>query len=353
MNVPFGQQNISFPGYGLFWVANSISSTLLGFSNRHVQEQAAERNLEFMHEMEEARQVTEDVKIQEEIAFKRRLMAVARQYRQQESSKAFSIRMKGKELKSFLDKSWPLDISLPWNIIEEIEAGQNTKCLNVILMHSPLLPMKKYGGVNDNDEAIYKNLEYRIKTEDVPCMGFGDINFRKDACVKTDFSGGNANIMNIHFLMNQLPTLVISPRYHEGRLMFNGAVWEPQAARPLIRPLISFDYEPRIIEKDEKERERVIDLFHTTVSIIIGSVRDSYMLLTQGKEPTLGKWLNDGKHEYMKSVILRTPQLMEFIKKENNNILAALSLEQSPKLLEAYNEVDIQKMRDLINAINI
>lgn len=353
MNVPIGQQNINFPGYGLFWVANSISSTLMGFRNRHVQEKAAERNLEFMHEMEEARQVTEDIKIREEIAFKRRMMAVARQYRQEESAKAFSTRMKGKELKTFLDKSWPLDVSLPWNIIEEIEAGRNTKCLNVILMHSPFLPAKKYGGANDGDEAIYRNLEYRIKTEDVPFMGIGDVNFRKDACVKVDMTGGNANIMNIHFLMNQLPTLVISPRYHEGKLTFNGAVWEPQAARPLVRPLFSFDYEPKIAADDEKERNRVIDLYHTAVSVIIGSVRDSYMLLTQGKEPTLGKWLNDGKHDHMKAIIQKTPQLLNFIKQENDNILAALTVEQSPKLLEAYNEADIQRMREQVENINI
>lgn len=356
MNVPIGQQNINFPGYGMFWVANSISSTVMGFANRHLQEKAAERNIEFQNEMEQVRTMTEDMKLREEIAFKRRLMKLSRQYRQIESASAFTTRMKGLELKAFLQKDWPLDAQLPYVLLNEIEALQTSgtsQPLNVILLHSPLLPVSKYGQPNNYDIALYKNIEYAILQEDVPCMGLGDVKFRKDACVKTDVTGGNANIMNIHFLMNQLPTLVISPRYHEGKLTFNGAVWEPQAARPMIRPLFSLDYEPKIAAEDNNYLNKAIDLYHASVSTIIGAVRDSYMMLTQGKEPTLGKWLNDGKHDHMKAIIQKTPQLLSFIRQENDNILAALSVEQSPKLLEAYNEADIQRMREQVENINI
>ncbi len=356
MNVPIGQQNINFPGYGMFWVANSISSTVMGFANRHLQEKAAERNIEFQNEMEQVRTMTEDMKLREEIAFKRRLMKLSRQYRQIESASAFTTRMKGLELKAFLQKDWPLDSQLPYVLLNEIEALQ-TSCtsqpLNVILFHSPLLPVSKYGQPNNDDIALYKNLEYTILQEDVPCMGLGDVKFRKDACVKTDVTGGNANIMNIHFLMNQLPTLVISPRYHEGKLTFNGAVWEPQAARPMIRPLFSLDYEPKIAAEDKKYLNQAIDLYHASISTIIGAVRDSYMMLTQGKEPTLDKWLNDGKHDKIKAIVKSTPELLGFIKQENESILTALVAEKTPKLLEAYSEEDIQSMRTKIQSINI
>lgn len=81
---------------------------------------------------------------------------------------------------------------------------------------------------------------------------------------------------------------------------FNGAVWEPQAARTMIRPLLSFDYDPVQATNNETYRDRMIDLFHAAISIITGSVRDSYMLLTQGAAPTMPKWLNDEKHQKMK-----------------------------------------------------
>ena len=354
MEVPIGQQHINFPGYGMFWVANSITSTVMGFANRHIQEKAAEHNLEFQREMEQASIISEDVKVQEEIAFKRRLLALSRQYRQEEGAKAFSTRMKSIELKAFLQKCWPLDPQLPYVFLDEIEKQQNNatpQSLNVILMHAPLLPIGKYGQANNGDIDLYEGLEYSIKNEDASYMG--DVFFHKGACVKADTTGGNANIMNIHFLMNQLPTLVVSPRYIEGKMSFTGAVWEPQASRPMIRPLLSIDFEPVIANEDMNYRKQALDLYHTAISLIIGTVRDSYMLLTQGKKPTLTEWLNDGNHEKMVSVIKDSPELHNFVRMENMNTLDALIEAKTPNLLAAYSEQDVKRMREQIESIDI
>ena len=67
MDIPIISQNIRFPGYGMFWVANSISSTLLGWNNRRLQDKAHERNQEFLLEMERARRITDDERMQEDI----------------------------------------------------------------------------------------------------------------------------------------------------------------------------------------------------------------------------------------------------------------------------------------------
>jgi len=352
----FSLQNTRFPGYGMFWLANSISSTMLGLRNREIQAKASERNFEFMREMEDARRMTENQKIQEEIAFKRRLMAISRRYNQEESAKSFSSRMKGIEFKVFLQRYWPLDIQLPSVIIKEVEDSRMSGCnqpLNVILLRSPLLPVNKYGGANNGDTYMYRSIEYSVMTEDICCMGNGDVKFRKDACVNADMTGGNANIMNIHFLMSQIPTLVISPRYQDDRLSFTGAVWEPQVARPLIRPMFSIEYDPIKAENDKNYCDEVIDLVHTSVSTIVCVVRDSYMMLTQGKEPMIGKWLNDGKHDKIKAIIKGNKKIANFIERENNETLSALTIENSPKLFEAYSEEDINKLRKQIQSINI
>ena len=94
MNIPIASQNINFPGYGMFWVANSISSTLLGWRNRHVQDKAHERNQEFQLEMERARHITDDKRMQEEIAFKRRLVALSREQRQEVAKASFISKLK-------------------------------------------------------------------------------------------------------------------------------------------------------------------------------------------------------------------------------------------------------------------
>lgn len=349
MNIPIASQNINFPGYGMFWVANSISSTLLGEYTRERQEKAHEKNFEFQLEMERARHITDDERMQEEIAFKRRLVALSREQRQEYSKASFISKLKLKELTYYLKYYWPLDPLLPEIILHEMQSGDKTSNsqLNVILMHAPLLPLRPYGtDVNVLDPGIYKNLEYAINEEDVPLIG--NVNYRKDACQKPDLTGGNASIMNIHFLMSQMPTLVIAPQYRDGKMYLSGAVWEPQAPRPFIRPLFNFDFNPVKAEQDEYYRQQMIDLLHTSTSIITGAVRDSYMVLTQGGTPTLPLLLNDKNHADMKRLVTENAVLKAFVKQENENILAALDEKKMPKLLEVFNEKDIEAIKEQV-----
>lgn len=350
MDIPIASQSINFPGYGMFWVANSIGSTLLGWNNRRLQEKAHERDQEFKLEMERAKNITEDKKIQEDIAFKRRMVSLARQYRQEEATTSFENQLKAVELQTYLMHCWPLDPQLPSIILEETKKNYNKtgSSLNVVLLRTPLLPQKRYGGVNDLDADIYNKLEYLIYNGDALCIG--NVVYRKDACSKGITTEGNAAIMNIHFLMSQLPTLIISPRYSNGKMYFKGAVWEPQAARPLIRPLFSFDYLPEDALNSKEYQTKVIGLLHTSISIITGAVRDSYMLLTQGKVPTLNNWLNDGNHKEMKAIVNEQQEMKQFIRQENKNILEALEEKNMPHLLEVFNEEDIKSMREQVKS---
>jgi len=313
-----------------------------------LQEQAHERSEEFQLEMERAKNLTEDKKIQEEIAFKRRMMAISRQYRQEEAAVAFNTQMKVVELQNYLQHCWPLDSQLPYIILQEIESGNNAakSRLNVVLMRTPLLPQKKYGGANDLDMPIYNNMEYSIMQEDVPLIG--DLKYRKDACVKEYANSGNSSIMNIHFLMSQLPTLVVMPQYSDGKMRFKGAAWEPQAARPYIRSLFDIDFSPQNALESNDYRNEVIEKFHISVSIIIGAVRDSYMLLTQGTKPTLSMLLNDANHQSMKEIANNERGIKGFIQQESKNILAALDEKNTPRLLEVFNKEDVKNMKEQV-----
>jgi len=351
MNIPIASQNINFPGYGMFWVANSISSTLLGWNNRRLKAQAHEKNQEFQLEMERARHITDDERMQEEIAFKRRLVALAREQRQEAARESFNAQMQAIELKHYLQYCWPLDPLLPQTILQELRNGAATEKprLNVILMHAPLLPLRPYGSdANAQDADIYKDLEYAIKRNDVPLIGHVD--YRKDACQKPDLTGGNASIMNIHFLMSQMPTLVIAPQYRDGKMYLSGAVWEPQASRPLIRPLLNFDFNPVEAEKNIEYRQQMIDLLHASTSVIISAVRDSYMVLTQGGKPTLPLLLNDKNHAEMKRLVRENAPLKAFVKQENENILAALDEEKMPRLLEVFDKKDIEAIKEQVKS---
>lgn len=352
MNLPIGPQNINFPGYGLFWVANSVNSTLLGSLNRSHQERAHDRNLEFQKELLRAREITEDEKIAEEIAFKRRLLAIGRQYKLEESAKSFELQLKLSEMKYFLDHYWPLDPSMPWNLLSSdipnaIKGGIEGKRLNVILIHTPFLPPKRYNcGSNDEDDKIYNKIEYQLSSEDSPLIG--DIRYRKDSCIKADLAGGNATIMNIHFLMSQIPTLVIQPHYFNGKISFTGAVWEPQASRPLIRNLFSIDHSQQLALEDISYRNSQIELFHTSVAVIAGMVRDSYMLITEGKKPTLPLLLEDQNHKQMKSLVLTNSVLLNFVNNEKISLLKSIDISSNPNLIDLFHKEDLGSMRRLI-----
>lgn len=330
---------------GLFWVANSIVSTIMGTTNRSIHEEAAQRNLDFQRELEDARNIAQDEIEAEKIAFKRRVMKLSRQYRQTESAEMFDQQLKTIELQSFIEKYWPLAPALPNIILNEIEQSKHSSRplpLNVVLQHAPLLPPKVVPmaiKAHSKDSETYKELERKLE---INLRILGDVKLRKDSCINTDFVGGNANMMNIHFLMGGLPTLVISPKYNnEGKMIFNAAVWEAQAIRPLIRPLFSISYEPLIAERDEEYFKQAIEKIETALTVIVGATRDSYMLLTQGKAPMLNSLLDEKK----KAVVEQDKALRAFVKQEYDNIVNALDTEYSPKLLEAYSKEDVESMK--------
>lgn len=89
---------------------------------------------------------------------------------------------------------------------------------------------------------------------------------------------------------------------------------------------------------------------HAAVSIITGVVRDSYMLLTQGKTPTLSTWLNDNNHQTMRMVVNKEKGIRNFLLQENNNILEALNEKNSPHLLEVFSKEDIRDIKDQVKS---
>lgn len=334
--------DIGSVGYGAFWIANSITSLGLGRRNRKLQQAASERNMEFQLEMERAKNITEDKRLQEEITFKRRMVALARKYKQEESTTAFKTQLQAIELGYFLNYCWPLNSTLPNTIINYNTSNYDK--LNIILTHPNFLLPQRMGEPNREDSNIYLKIEDTIKRFDASSIG--NIDFWVGAANK--FVKGNSDIMNIHFIMSQLPTLVVYPIFNNGKMKFNAAVWEAQAARPLMRPLFEVAFNPYNATHDNEYRTKMETMFRSAVAVIIGAVRDSYMLLTQGKAPTLNEWLNDGKHDDVKQVVWDNKEIKQFINQEYSNMIAALDDSKNPKLLDIFDKDDLTAMKQQI-----
>lgn len=332
---------LTIPGMGMFWLFNSLNAFAMGEKNREEQMRAAEQSIEFQLEMERARNISEDERVREEIAFKRAFFDIQRNNRQKESAEQFSLRRMATELDVYLKKDWPLAPELLNVFLDEIEAAKDKSNhqLNAILMHTSIS--------SEIDRDVYEVLEYLVN-DDV-CL-IGDVNYRHGACVVTDRRGGNSSVMNIHFLLSALPTLVILPRCIDGRMSFNAAVWEPLSARPLVRPLFSIPLRPEKMLEDSY-RDDALALMRASIDVIIGVVRDSYMMLTQGKNPTIGKWLDDKKD--LKQLVLSNEGILDFIRREMNSIVVALTAKNNPKLLDIYFEIDIEYMVEQVKSIDL
>lgn len=339
------------PEYGTFWVANAISSTLLGMNNRELQTKAFERNKEFLLEKERASFLTDDVRLQEEIAFKRRLVTLSRKYSHERSVCLFNEQMKLIEFKHFIKHCWPLESGLPLSILNRLNANNyesNNSNLNVILLHTPLLPLRAYGSdVNELDAEIYSKIEYSMLMNDIPSIG--NIDFFRDACVKPDMTGGNASIMNIHFIMSQLPTLVIAPKYQEGFLHFTGAVWEAHSARPIIRPLFKLQFDPVKASLEEDYRNSMIDLLQASISIIVGIARDSYVMISLRENPTFHKWINDRNHIKMRQIAMENETIKSYIHSETQSLLNTLDDVKIPELERIFCIEEINALRKEIS----
>lgn len=339
-------QGANTSGYGFFWVANSMLATMMGRNNRDLQIEAAQKNEKFQRELENARNLAQDELEAEKIAFKRRMMKLSRLYRQKETYRSFEQQLQSIEIQSYIERYWPLAKALPHILLSEIEkkkSSDKSLPLNVVLLHAPLLPTKLAlaGEVaHPKDLTYYRQMEQQIEYS-LRCVS--DVKLWRDGCVSTDFVGGNAHMMNIHFLMGSLPTLVISPKYHKGKLTFNAAVWEAQASRPLMRPLFSIDHEPLIAEQDENYLKESIEKIRTALTLIICATRDSYALLTLGKEPVLNCLLDENQRQ----IIKYDEAMTEFVKGEYQNIIDALNIDRTPKLLDTYAEQDIKNMEKL------
>ena len=334
---------------GYFWVANSVVSTVLGKINRESQERIMLDSLDFQKEMERVRNSALDELEAEKIAFQRTLLKINRQYALEQRAKKINQQLDAIELDLYIRECWPLDKAEANNIREEInEKIADLQPLNVILLRTPLLPVQKRGA-NPRDREIYQELERKLKNR---LNILDDVNFRNDSCKNIILKNGNVNIMNIHFLMGCLPTMVITPQCdNRGKLIFNAAVWEASSSRPLMRSLFSIDYEPFMAEREEYAEyfKQAIDKIETALITIVATIRDSYMLLTQNKPPRIRELLD----EEQQNIIKDDSNLKAFVKTEYENITKALDAKKTPKLLEVYSNTDVESMKSQAHEISL
>ncbi len=311
-----------------YFIANIASMMVISEYNRTKQRSAVETDETFQMELETAKNITEDKLRQKDIAFKRHLVDIELKRRQEEVQKSYSNQMDINELQRFIKQYWPIDDSYPITIIDMVnkEIDVINAPLNVILLRPMFLPRDSMG--RRTDGKVFEQIENMIKDADTEVIG--DIDFWNGASIRGNILCSNTDIMNLYFLMSPLPTLVIYPYYCRNKMHFNYAVWNALSAQPFMRYTFSYEFSQVKAQQDKDYQKEAVDKFRTSVAVIIGTVRDAYMLC-KCKPQTLSTWLHDKKHKDLKTIIHGQPEIRDYIIKEWNETLKYLDTLKTQK----------------------
>lgn len=312
----------------------STLQTVFGYDRRKEQDKQADIAQQHQLELCKAREEFQDELEAKKIADMRAKMAVARRYRAEERFEQTVLQHRTEELRTFFVRCLPIMQEAIPILLETARhyntLGYDSTCpLNVVLLHT------KQGALNYND--IQDELD-KIHGQ------IGNIAFRR-WCDKD--IAHNSAILNLHAIMGNIPTLVISPYFQGGAIHYTTSMWEAQSdTKPMIRPLFSvpcpIEYIDRkqpqkFTEEGKKAIQEQITLISTVVS---GCARDSYMLMTQGRTPTLPSLLRNNPRILENLLKEENRQLCSFMLNEYKTMNELLSTAECPSHLLSQDEIN-------------
>lgn len=316
-----------------YMLISSTLQTVFGFEKRSDLEKQADINKEHQRVLLEAKEKFQDEQKAQEYANLRAKMAVQRRYRAEEKYDQTVLQHRTSELKKYFSDCLPIDqkvIPLLLDAAKEYKTlGYNAQCpLNVVLLHTRQNALK-YNEIFDEldrNQIALGNLVYRRWCD-------------KDIA-------RNSAILNLHAVMSNIPTLVISPYFQGGAFHFTASMWEAQSdSKPMIRPMFSIPCPNDYIAPGQKfteEGRKAIQKQMTLISTIVsGCARDSYMLMTQGCTPTLPAFLKNNQ-EVLESLLQpENKELCTFMVNEYNSMQNLLLSSECPSRLLSKDEVGI------------
>lgn len=306
-------------GFGSYMLVNAVAQTLMGYHRRDEQDVAAAKSELFQEELAEAKREFQDEIEAKKVADMRHKMRVTREYRLIEKFESSKLKSLMGELKTLLDKEFPLkDEAFPI-IIDTIEEyrklGYGSQVpLNVILLHT-----LENAGV-DYDEIV--------DTLDLYGDKLGNIVYRR-WCDKD--VARNAALFNLHAILGNIPTIVISPLFWKNKVHFTAAMWDAQCeSKPLVRPLFSIDCD--FMQLKSVDYRKLFQQKLTMITAVIsGCARDSYILLAHGLAPTFPKLLQEDESLRKMLLAKENKSVLDFILNDYRNTIQSLTKLDSSK----------------------
>lgn len=261
-------------GCSPFFFTSAITSVVMGeFRNKGMLNNAAS-SIEFRKALAKMKENEEDMQFALDIAYNKKNIDAGREYQLEEAQKNYDNQQRLLEFNYFTQTSWPLNINV--STIWGINNDYSTCPMSVFLCKS------NHGLLNRD----YNNLclEHNKNSK-----GLGNLVIYENAW-NPEYKGGVAQGLNVHYIMQGLPTLLIMPYVIDGKIQLNACMWSFSStglASFNHSTLLSFDFN----EDDYKKGLR--DKINEAVFLATGVVRDAYMINEYQAPATLPMLIKD------------------------------------------------------------
>ncbi len=243
-----------------FFFANAIKSLAFGKLGARSNEQRSIEGIEYRKKLNTLKEQFEDEQFQCELSANRKKLQLGRLYQNEQALKQFENQKKRVEFNYFKNNCWPLviDINTIWSL--------HTK-------ESPIQPLTIIVSASNaiNYNKNYNNFCTKLRKA---LNDIANIHFYA-AAWRDEYKGGMAQGLNLHYLMQGLPTLLIMPYYQDGQMHINVSMWSFSRAG-----IESYNhYTALSIDYNDKEISPESELkLGNAMLLVAGVVRDSYML---------------------------------------------------------------------------
>lgn len=254
---------ISAGGSSPFFFTCAIQSMVFGELGRKNQEELMSTNLEFKERMAAIREEYSKERLDEQLLFRRESYELGKQYQIQQTAMMIDSRLKQIEFNNFCQHYWPLDYDI-FAVMKEqsrILSSSHVVPIKVIIAKTEVTTFdKKYpSSYGEFCKLVKGNLNglYGIDIQSNPW--------------KTSCNSNICDSMNLNYIMQGIPTLLIFPYQLGDSYGVEIATWSFNKG---IRSL----KHSKILTIDNFESQTSIDKVVASVSSIVGMTRDAYML---------------------------------------------------------------------------
>lgn len=254
--------NMTEHGCSVFFFTSAIQSGIFGEMGRHNQAKLVEGNLEFRERLQGIKDEFQREHLDSQLQFRRESYELSRQYMLQQSAQINENRQKEIEFQIFLDNYWPLEYS-PYSVIKEQKQllRRSIVPLRVIIAKTEVSKFLR------NDPKSYGEFCRRISS-DLRQLSYVNVENRP---WKKDLFSNVCDAMNINYIMQGIPTLILFP-YQIGNMF--GIEISSWAFGGGNRSML----QSKILQIDEFAATKSLEETYSAMRAIIGMIRDAYML---------------------------------------------------------------------------